>query len=189
MRAADSASSARRRWFILILLVLVVLAVLAGIALSRLHAAAAPGPGATPTAKTELGAGSAPASAPASEPASAVSTRTAPVREPTSAAPATTAAATGPVITRFHVTAKPSCPSGTDKFRTKGQPVTLEWKVTGADKTTLSVDGPGIYKEYGPAGSETLNFPCSGDPGSYQTHTYTLTAVGPSGTKSKKIVV
>ncbi|BCJ47341.1 hypothetical protein GCM10010168_70700 [Actinoplanes ianthinogenes] len=95
----------------------------------------------------------------------------------------------GPAISYFRVTGKPSCPSGTNQVQYEGDPVVLEWKVTGAEKTTLSVDGPGIYAEYGTKDSATLTFSCGGDPGSYQVHTYLLTAIGPDGTTTKKLTV
>jgi len=67
--------------------------------------------------------------------------------------------------------------------------VVLESKVTGADRTTLSVDGPGVYNEYGTEDSATLAFPCTGDPGTVQTHTYTLSGIGPDGSRSRKLTV
>ncbi|WP_285559600.1 hypothetical protein [Actinoplanes regularis] len=193
MSAQDvTSSAARRRWFITVLLAMVILAVVAGIALSRSRdTEAATGLGTSPTATTSLAAPSVAASDPASAPAATgtQTSRSVPTRKvTTSTAPATTAPA-GPSIAYFRVATKPSCPSGTDQVRYEGQPVVLEWKATGADKTTLSVDGPGIYDEYGATGSATLNFPCSGDPGSFQTHTYTLKAIGPDGTKSKTLTV
>lgn len=201
MPAQDLPSPSRRRWFLTVLLVLVVLAVAAGIALSRLrHADAGTGSGAAPTASTVLGgapAASTGLGAPAASTEPVAGTGTEPGTgghtTPTRRAPSSTAPSpakpSGPVIAYFRVTAKPSCPSGTDKFRTEGQPVTLEWKATGADKTTLSVDGPGIYQEYASSDSATVNFPCSGDPGTYQTHTYLVRAIGPDGTTSRKLVV
>jgi hypothetical protein len=49
--------------------------------------------------------------------------------------------------------------------------------VSGADKVTLAVDGPGIYNSYGPKGSETFSFGCGGrNPGETVSHTYTLVA-------------
>ena len=177
----------RRRWFITVLCAMVVLAVTAGIGLSRLRATdVATGLGAGPAPGTEAptGAAASPAAQAPKQKSQTVRTR----RTPASTAPATTAPAV-PVIRYFRVATKPSCPSGTDQVQYEGQPVVLEWKVTGADKTTLSVDGPGVYAEYGTEDSATLTFPCSGDPGSSQRHTYTLSAIGPDGTTSKTVTV
>ncbi|MCU7727757.1 hypothetical protein ODJ79_28905 [Actinoplanes sp. KI2] len=182
-----TSSAAKWRWFITVLIAMVILAVLAGIALSRLHHAdAATGLGAGPAASTQAAAGT--TSVPTPQ-ATTHSSPTVPTRKVTVSAAPTTAAPAGPVIAYFRVGTKPSCPSGTNQVQYPGQPVVLEWKVRGADKTTLSVDGPGIYNEYAAEDSATLNFPCSGDPGTYQTHTYTLRAIGPDGTTSRKLTV
>jgi hypothetical protein len=204
VQGATSSAAARRRWFVTVLIALIVVAVAAGIALSRMRGAAAgTGLGSNPAGSTDpsggAGLGSAPASAEpsdsAQEPGASphtpktggtrkVSASTEPSTEPS------TEASTGPVIEHFRVSSKPSCPSGTDQVQYEGQPVTLTWKVSGAEKTTISVDGPGIYDTYGAADSVTLNFPCGGDPGSYQTHTYLLTAICPDGiTTTKKLTV
>jgi hypothetical protein len=183
---STTSSAAKRRWFLTALIAMVILAVIAGIALSRLrHADAAAGLGANPAASTQAAAGT------ASDPTPQATTHTSqtvPTRKVTASAPATTAPA-GPVIVYLRTATKPSCPSGTDQVQYQGQPVVLEWKVTGADKTTLSVDGPGVYDQYATEDSATLTFPCNGDPGTYQTHTYTLGAIGPDGTKSRKLTV
>lgn len=95
---------------------------------------------------------------------------------------------TGPKIVSFTVTGEPSCPAGTTLAPIDGTPVTLAWKTTGQPTVSLSVDGPGIYQSYeGPEGSETLSFPCDGAPGSYQKHTYTLTATE-DGAKAEKTI-
>jgi hypothetical protein len=67
--------------------------------------------------------------------------------------------------------------------------VVLEWKVTGADSTELSVDGPGLYGSYGLDASASLFFSCGGTSGSYQTHTYTLTTVGGGSAMSRTLTV
>lgn len=182
-----TSSAARRPWFITVLLAMVILAVMAGIALSRLRDThAATGLGAGPAATTEAPAGTAASPTPsASTPAS----QTVPSRKTKASTAPTTTAPAGPVIVYFRVATRPSCPSGTDQVQYEGQPVVLEWKVTGADRTTLSVDGPGVYNEYGTEDSATLTFPCSGDPGSYQTHTYMLSGIGPDNTRSRKLTV
>jgi hypothetical protein len=96
---------------------------------------------------------------------------------------------TGPRIEYFRVAEKPTCPGGTNVNPIDGTPVTLEWKVTGADAATISVDGPGVYGTYEPEKSETFAFPCSGEPNSMQKHTYLLTTVGGGEAKTKEITV
>ena len=65
----------------------------------------------------------------------------------------------------------------------------IEWSVTGADKTQLSVDGPGLYGDYGLQGSQNFMFSCGGTPGTYETHTYTITTVGGDSAATKTITV
>ena len=188
MPARDTTSSAARRpWFITVLLAMLILAVMAGIALSRLRDThAATGLGASPAGTAEAAAGT--ASAPTPQPSTHRPKTVATHKTKASTTPTTTAPA-GPVIVYFRVATNPSCPSGTDQVQYQGRPVVLEWKVTGADKTTLSVDGPGVYNQYGTEDSATLTFPCSGDPGSHQTHTYTLSGIGPDSTRTRKLTV
>ncbi|BCY08284.1 hypothetical protein [Actinoplanes sp. L3-i22] len=174
---------------------MVIAAVAAGLALSRLRAAEAgstpdpstssdPVAGSDPVVLDSAPAGSDPSDSAPAEPASSHTTR------PTSThTTTTTTAPAGPVISYYRVSGKPSCPSGTDQAKFPGEDVTLEWKVTGADTVTLSVDGPGIYAAYDAKDSATLSFPCSGDPGSYQSHKYLLTASGPNGTKTRTLTV
>ncbi|GAA1848863.1 hypothetical protein [Asanoa iriomotensis] len=90
-----------------------------------------------------------------------------------------------PWIQYFRIKQTPKCPSGEWP---NGREVVVEWKVTGTDKVTLSVDGPGVYQSYGASGSETLYFPC-GDwgPGETAKHTYTLMTVG-GGPVAKKTI-
>jgi hypothetical protein len=147
---------------------------------------AAAGLGARPGTTTATTAAT--ASAPPAH-ASTPTSQTVPTRETTASASPTTTAPAGPGVVYFRVATKPSCPSGTDQVQYQGQPVVLKWKVTGADKTTLSVDGPGVYNEYGTEDSATLAFPCIGDPGTFQTHTYTLSGIGPDGSRSRKLTV
>ncbi|RSM68261.1 hypothetical protein DMB66_13860 [Actinoplanes sp. ATCC 53533] len=92
-------------------------------------------------------------------------------------------------IVRFRVKQKPTCESGTDVVRYPGQPVVLEWKVKGAHKATLSVDGPGLYGEYGAKDSATLDFPCAGPANTYVSHRYTLTVKDGHHTKKRTIHV
>ncbi|WP_436535166.1 hypothetical protein [Actinoplanes sp. HUAS TT8] len=182
----------RRRGFVIALLALVLVAVGAGIALSHLRkgsSAEAAGPAAGNSEEPSTTASDDPVtleSAPASTPATR--SNSTPSHTPTHKT-STSAAPSGPAISYFRVSGKPSCPSGTDQTHFEGDPVTLEWKVTGAEKATISVDGPGLYDTYGVKDSVTINFPCSGDPGSYQSHTFMLTAIGPNGTRTKTLTV
>lgn len=187
--ATPPAAKGRRR-FAAGLLFLVLLAVAGGVTLSRGHGTEA-GPGAAreasavPPISVPAAAGRLPSDAVpgpgGGTPTAATTTRR--VSTARSSAPAE------PVIVHFRVASEPSCPSGTDQVRYEGEPVVLEWKVTGADRTTLAVDGPGRYAEYGVTGSTRVNFPCGGEPGSDQSHTYTLTAFDGDVTKSKTLTV
>ncbi|GIF75346.1 hypothetical protein [Asanoa siamensis] len=91
----------------------------------------------------------------------------------------------GPWIQYFKIKQSPKCPSGQWP---NGREVIVEWKVTGTDKVTLSVDGPGVYGTYGASGSQEFSFPC-GDwgPGETAKHTYLLQTVG-GGPVAKKTI-
>ncbi|MEO3775681.1 hypothetical protein ABGB16_02285 [Micromonospora sp. B11E3] len=96
----------------------------------------------------------------------------------------------GPTIEYFRVARKPSCPAGTSANPVAGTPVVLEWRSRHVDSVALSVDGPGVYGDnYPAAGSETLNFPCSGSEGDVQKHTYLLTVRNAYGKRTKTLVV
>jgi hypothetical protein len=97
----------------------------------------------------------------------------------------------GPVIEVFRVIQQPQCPGGTTQHMIEGQPVGLEWTVTGADgdQVSLSVDGPGVYDTYPADGGDVINFPCEGEPGDIQEHTYLLTAAGDGHTTTRTLVV
>ncbi|WP_431905928.1 hypothetical protein [Micromonospora carbonacea] len=96
----------------------------------------------------------------------------------------------GPTIGYFRVAQKPTCPAGTNVNPIAGTPVVVEWKTGNVDSVALSVDGPGVYGDnYPPAGSETVNFPCSGGEGDVQEHTYTLTVRNAHGKQAKTLVV
>ncbi|GAA3743458.1 hypothetical protein GCM10022225_28770 [Plantactinospora mayteni] len=94
---------------------------------------------------------------------------------------------TGPTIVYYRIKQKPQCDQGTNVNRIPGIPVILEWKVTGTDKITLSVDGPGIYNTYPAVGTATIDFPCAGIPGEYVKHTYQLRTVGGGEVRSKTL--
>lgn len=97
----------------------------------------------------------------------------------------------GPTIEDFQVTQQPQCPGGTTVHPVPAQPVTLEWKVVGADgdQVSLSIDGPGVYNTYPAEGGDTINFPCEGEEGDTQEHTYLLTATGDGVTATETLVV
>lgn len=95
----------------------------------------------------------------------------------------------GPQVEVFRVAQEPSCPGGTTQHPIDGTPVTLQWQVTGAEEVTLSIDGPGIYDTYPAESSATIGFPCSGQEGDTQEHTYLLTAVGDGVTRTAELVV
>lgn len=62
--------------------------------------------------------------------------------------------------------------------------VSLTWSARNADRVTISVDGPGVYAEYGPSGETAILFPCPGP------HTYLLTAYGSGGaTRTETVTV
>jgi hypothetical protein len=86
--------------------------------------------------------------------------------------------APAPVITSF------STPESIDCHNGNSQTFTASWSTTNATKVTISIDGPGVYKTYGPTGSDSLPFNCS------TPHTFLLTAYGHDGsTVSKSITL
>jgi hypothetical protein len=97
----------------------------------------------------------------------------------------------GPKIVSFTVTQQPACPAKgpAPTVNYPGQNVILSWKVTGATKVALSVDGPGIYRDtYKPEDMEELGFGC--DTSQAQSkHTYLLTATGNGGTATQSLTV
>jgi len=95
----------------------------------------------------------------------------------------TSSAPAGPSIVSFKITKQPACPDSEGPYQPETNTVVLTWKVAGgATGAALSVDNPeivGSYRTYtGTEGSETLNFPCDGQPGATVTHKYTLRTVG-----------
>jgi hypothetical protein len=114
---------------------------------------------------------------------------------PAPAAPAPAAdpgsgpAPAGPGIEYLRVQQQPLCPRGTTQFPIDGRPVALEWRVTGAEDVTLSVDGPGVYATYPAEGSDSFSFGCAGREGDLEEHTYLLTAVADGVTVTETLVV
>jgi hypothetical protein len=95
----------------------------------------------------------------------------------------------GPRVEDFRVAQQPLCPGGTTEYPIEGQPVWLEWRVTGTDTVTISIDGPGAYGSYPADGGAELPFSCTGNEGDIQEHAYHLTAVADGVTVTETIVV
>ena len=103
-----------------------------------------------------------------------------PAPKPAPQAPTTAPApsAPAPTITSF-VT-----PENIDCHNNDNPMFSASWTTTNAVKTTIAIDGPGLYKTYGPNGSDSLPFNCS------SPHTFKLTAFGQDGkTVSKTITL
>ncbi len=88
----------------------------------------------------------------------------------------TTPAGPSPVITSFTTPDTIDCHNG--NFQT----FSAEWTTTNAVKTTIAIDGPGIYKTYPANGSDSLPFNCS------SPHTFKLTAIGQDGKTVTKTI-
>jgi len=95
----------------------------------------------------------------------------------------------GPRIETFRVAQEPQCPGGTTANPIDGQPVMLEWRVTGADQVSISIDGAGVYATYPAEGGDTYSFGCQGNEGDTQRHTYLLTATADGRTVTETLVV
>ena len=75
-----------------------------------------------------------------------------------------------PTITSF------TTPENIDCHNGNSQTFSVSWTTTNATKTAISIDGPGLYKTYGPSASgESLPFNCS------SPHSFLLTAYGSGG--------
>ena len=81
-----------------------------------------------------------------------------------------------PVINSFHTPDDIDCHNG--DFQT----FSASWSVANADKVTISIDGPGVYKTYPATGSDSLPFNCS------SSHTFLLTAYGHNGQKATRSI-
>ncbi|BCB86105.1 hypothetical protein Psuf_034180 [Phytohabitans suffuscus] len=146
------------------------------------------GAGSTPSPSTGAGLGTPEATASPSPSA----TREAPTGTETTKTTTTTTTRppqdSGPRIHWFRITQKPQCPQGTSEYPVEGVPVVLEWKVTGVEQVTISVDGPGVYGTYPAEGSETFTFSCGGAAdGETVKHTYLLKTVGGEPVRSKQL--
>ena len=117
----------------------------------------------------------APAPAPAPQPAP--KPQPAPVTTPKPTTPPAPPAAT-PAITSF------TTPENIDCHNGNFQNFSASWTTTNAVKTTISIDGPGVYKTYAANASDSLPFNCS------TPHTFLLTAFGQDGhTVTKSITL
>ncbi|MFN8027949.1 MAG: hypothetical protein U0W40_16770 [Acidimicrobiia bacterium] len=74
-----------------------------------------------------------------------------------------------PVITSF------TTPENIDCHNGNSQTFSASWTTTNAVKTTISIDGAGVYKTYGANDSDSLPFNCT------SSHTFLLTAYGSDG--------
>lgn len=129
---------------------------------------------ATPTvAATTPGAATPPATKASTEP---------PKASPSKSQPS------GPQIVYFRVKTKPTCSSGGPGFPATNIGVTLEWKVTGADHVTVSIDGPGEFGTYDTTFTHEFPFGCAPQ-GDTATHTYLLKTVGGGPVRDKTITV
>jgi len=84
--------------------------------------------------------------------------------------------APAPVINSFHTPDDIDCHNG--DFQT----FSASWSAANAEKVTISIDGPGIYKTYPATGSDSLPFNCS------SAHTFLLTAYGHNGQKATRSI-
>jgi hypothetical protein len=74
-----------------------------------------------------------------------------------------------PVITKFQTPENIDCHNG------NFQNFSASWTTVNAVKTTISIDGAGVYQTYGPNADTSLPFNCS------SAHTFRLTAFGSDG--------
>ena len=127
--------------------------------------------------KTGVQAGTTAAQQPAAQPHGQPSSQ--PTSQPTSQPQGNPApSAPAPVISSF------STPENIDCHNGNFQNFSASWTTQNAVKTTISIDGPGIYKTYGPNDSDSLPFNCS------TPHTFLLTAFGQDGhTVTKSITL
>jgi hypothetical protein len=95
----------------------------------------------------------------------------------------------GPRIEDLRVAQQPTCPGGTTEYPVAGQQVRLQWRVTGTDTVTISIDGPGAYGSYPADGGAEFPFTCTGAEGDVQEHVFHLTAEADGVTVTETIVV
>ena len=75
-----------------------------------------------------------------------------------------------------------STPENIDCHNGNFQQFSASWTTKNATKTTISIDGGGLYKSYGPSADTSLPFNCS------SSHRFVLTAIGANGQKATKSI-
>lgn len=113
---------------------------------------------------------------PTPQPAAPSGPAPAPKPAPTTAPPAPKPVSPAPVITSFVTPENIDCHNG--NFQT----FSASWTTTNAVKTTISIDGPGVYKTYAANDSDSLPFNCS------SAHSFKLTAFGQDGKTVAKTI-
>ncbi len=88
----------------------------------------------------------------------------------------TTPSGPAPAIATFVTPDNIDCHNGNQ------QNFSASWTTTNAVKTTISIDGPGVYKTYGANGSDSLPFNCS------SSHSFLLTAYGADGRTATRTI-
>jgi hypothetical protein len=95
----------------------------------------------------------------------------------TTASTTTTSTAASPQILQFNGTPSPyQCPGS-------GQ-IQLTWSTQNTTGVSISIDGGGVYGNYGPTGNAQVPFACPDN-----QHTYVLTANGTNGQSPQKTLV
>ncbi|MFN8040986.1 MAG: hypothetical protein U0Q07_17350 [Acidimicrobiales bacterium] len=94
----------------------------------------------------------------------------------------TTPPAPKPPTTPAPAVTSVNAPSSIDCHNGNSQGFSISWTSANATKTTLAVDGPGIYATYGPSGSQQLTFDC------HSAHTYTIVAFSADGRTASKTI-
>lgn len=114
--------------------------------------------------------------APTLPPTTTAPTTTPPTTQPTTTT-STTAPPTTPKITTFSMPTTVSCANPANQTPY----IAVSWNTQNTTKVSISIDGPGVYKNYnGSVGSDTVPFACAGP------HTYTLTAYAANNTTVTK---
>jgi hypothetical protein len=73
-------------------------------------------------------------------------------------------------------------PDDIDCHNGNSQLFSASWTTTNAAKSTITIDGGGVYKTYGPNASASLPFDCS------SPHTFVVTASAPDGRTATKSI-
>jgi hypothetical protein len=116
------------------------------------------------------------AGATAGAPAGAKATGGQPGAQPAGGAAPAAPKGPAPVITSF------TTPDTIDCHNGNFQMFTAKWTTTNATKTTISIDGPGVFQAFGPNDTASLPFSCT------SAHTFLLTAFGQNGQTTTKSI-